>query len=66
MMEFSESLVVPIAQTTDGIAVKFFTETILLLKVGCSEEFLNRCKIYGMVNGNSHRCNLLILKIKHH
>ena len=40
----SKSLVIPIAQTTKDMAVKFFTETILLLKVDRFEGFSNWCK----------------------
>ena len=39
------------------MAVKFFLETILLLKVDCFEGFLKRCKSDGMVNDNSSSCN---------
>ena len=39
------------------MAVKFFQENILLLKVNCFEGFLNRCKLDGMVNDNSNSCN---------
>ena len=39
------------------MAVKFFTEIIVLLKVDRFEGFLNRCKIDGMVNDNSSSCN---------
>ena len=40
------------------MAVKFFTEIIVLLKVDHFEGFLNRCKIDRMVNDNSSSCNL--------
>ena len=39
------------------MAVKFFTETILLLQVDSFEGFSNRCKIDGMVDDNSSSCN---------
>ena len=53
----SKTLVTPTAQTTDGMAMKFFPQTILLLKVDHFEGFLNRYKIDGMVNDNSNNCN---------
>ena len=40
------------------MAVNFFTQIILLLKVDRLEGFSNRCKIDGMVNDNSSSCNL--------
>ena len=39
------------------MAVKFFTEIIVLLKVDHFEGFSNRCKIDRMVNDNSSSCN---------
>ena len=39
------------------MAVKFFTEIIVLLKVDRFEGFSNQCKIDGMVNDNSSSCN---------
>ena len=36
---------------------KFFPKNILLFKVDSFGEFLNRCKIDGMVNDNSSSCN---------
>ena len=39
------------------MAVNFFTEIIVLLKVNRFEGFSNRCKIDGMVNDNSSSCN---------
>ena len=39
------------------MAVKFFTETTVLLKVDCLEGLLNRCEIDRMVNDNSSSCN---------
>ena len=53
----SKSLVVPTAYTTKDMAVKFFTEIIVLLKVDRFEGFSNWCKIDGMVNDNSSSCN---------
>ena len=50
----SKSIVVPIASTPDGMALKFYT---LLLKVNCFEGLLNWCKTDGMVNDNSSSCN---------
>ena len=47
------------------MAMKFFTEIILLLKVDRFEGFLNQCKTDGMVNDNSSSCNSKkFLKIK--
>ena len=53
----SKTLVISTAYITDGMAVKFFPEVILLLKVDCFEGFLNRCKIDGIVNDNLCNCN---------
>ena len=53
----AKSLVVPTAQTTKDMAVKFFPDDILLLKVDDFEGFLNQCKIDEMVNDNSISCN---------
>ena len=53
----SKYLVIPIAKTTDRMALKFFKETILLLKVGCFEEIVNWIKIDGMVYDHSSSCN---------
>ena len=39
------------------MAMKFFPENILLLKVDNFERFLNRCKIDKMMNDNSTSCN---------
>ena len=39
------------------MALKLFPETILLLKVNCSEGILNQNKIDGMVNDHSSSCN---------
>ena len=39
------------------MAVKFFTEITVLLKVDRFEGFSNQCKIDEMVNDNSSRCN---------
>ena len=39
------------------MAMKFFTEIIVLLKVDRFEGFSNWCKIDGMVNNNSSSCN---------
>ena len=40
------------------MAFKFFPDTILLLKVDCSEEILNQIKIDEMVNDHLSSCNL--------
>ena len=37
------------------MALKFFPETILLLKVDRFEGFLNQCKIDGVVTDNSFK-----------
>ena len=39
------------------MAVKFFTEIIVLVKVDRFEVFSNWCKIDRMVNDNSSSCN---------
>ena len=54
----SKSLVIPTGKTTDHIAFKFFSVTILLLKVDRFEGILNRIKIEGMVNDYSSSYNL--------
>ena len=54
----SKSLVIPTGKTTDHMALKFFPETILLLKVDCFEGILNQIKIDGMVNDHLSSCNL--------
>ena len=46
----SKSLVIPTGKTTDHMAIKFFPDTILLLKVDCFEGILYRIKIDRMVN----------------
>ena len=51
----SKTLVVPTAY--NGIAVKFFPEIIVLLKVDCFEGFLHWCKTDGMTNDISSSCN---------
>ena len=53
----SKSLVIPTGRTTDHMALKFFSETILLLKVDRFEGILNRIKIDRMVNDHSSSCN---------
>ena len=53
----SKSLVIPIGKTTDHIAFKFFSETMLLLKVDRFEGILNLIKIDEMVNDHSSSCN---------
>ena len=40
------------------MALKFFPEIILLLKVDHFEGIVNRIKIDGMVNDHSSSCNL--------
>ena len=45
----SKSLIIPTGKTTDHMALKFFPETILLLKVDSFEGILNQIKIDGMV-----------------
>ena len=54
----SKSLVIPTGKTTDCMALKFFPEIILLLKVDRFEGILNRIKIDEMVNDHSNSCNL--------
>ena len=53
----SKYLVIPTGKTTDHMALKFFPETILLLKVNRFEGILNRIKIDGMVNDHLSSCN---------
>ena len=55
--ECSKSLVIPTGKTTDYMAFKFFSDTILLLKVDRFEGILNRIKIDGMVNDHLSSCN---------
>ena len=54
----SKYLAIPIGKTTDCMALNFFSEIILLLKVDRFEGILNRIKIDGMVNDHSSSCNL--------
>ena len=53
----SKSLVIPTGKTTDHMALKFFLETILLLKVDRFEGILYWIKIDGMVSDHSSSCN---------
>ena len=53
----SKSLVIPTGKTTDHMAIKFFPDTILLLKVDNCEGILNWIKIDGMVNDHLSSCN---------
>ena len=55
--KLSKILVIPTGKTTDHMALKFILETILLLKVDCFEEILNRIKIDGILNDHSSSCN---------
>ena len=48
--ERSKSLVISTGKTTDHMALKFFPDTILLLKVDHFEGILNQIKIDGIVN----------------
>ena len=52
----SKSLVIPTGKPTDCMALKFFPETILLLKADLFEGILNQIKIEGMVNDHSSSC----------
>ena len=54
----SKSLVIPTGKSTDHMALKFFPEIILLLKVNHYEGILNQIKIDGIVNDHSSSCNL--------
>ena len=47
----------PTGKTTDHMAWKVFTETILLLKVDRFEGIVNRIKIDRMVTDHSSSCN---------
>ena len=51
-------LVTPTGKPTNRMALKFFPEIILLLKVARFEGIVNRSKIDRMVNDHSSRCNL--------
>ena len=53
----SKSLVIPTGKTTDYMTLKFFPETILLLKEHHFERILNWIKSDGMVNDHSSSCN---------
>ena len=53
----SKSLVIPTGKTTDHMAFKFFSDTILLLKVDRFEGILNWIKIDEMVNDHLSSCN---------
>ena len=53
----SKSLVIPTGKTTDRMTFKFFSDTILLLKVDHFEGILNRIKIDRVVNDHSSSCN---------
>ena len=53
----SKFLVIPTGKTTDHMALNFFPDTILLLKVDCFEGILNQIKIDGMANDHSSSCN---------
>ena len=53
----SKYLVIPTGKTTEHMALKFFPNTIPLLKVDHFEAILNRIKIDGMVNDHLNSCN---------
>ena len=53
----SKLLVIPTGKTTDHMALNFFPDTILLLKVDRFEGILNRIKTDGMVNDHLSSCN---------
>ena len=53
----SKSLVIPTGKTTDHMAFKFISDTILLLKVDRFEGILNQIKIDEMVNDYLSSCN---------
>ena len=44
------------------MTLKFFPETIILIKVDCFEEILNQNKIDGMVNDHTSSCESYNLK----
>ena len=52
------TIVIDTGQAIDHMALKFFLETILLLKVDTFEGVLNQSKIDGTVNGHLNSCNL--------
>ena len=53
----SKYLVIPTEKTTDHMAFKFFSDTILSLKVDRFEGIVNRIKINEMVNDYLSSCN---------
>ena len=53
----SKSLVIPAGLATDRMALNFFPETTLLLKVDRFKGIVNRNKIDGMVNDHSSSCD---------
>ena len=55
--ERSKSLVIRTGKTTNHMALRFFPETILSLKVNCFEGILYRIKSNRMVNDHSSSCN---------
>ena len=56
-LQMFKSLVIPTGKTTDHMALKFFPETILLLKVDIFEGILSWIKIDVMVNNHLSSCN---------
>ena len=52
-----KSLVMPTGKTTDHMALKVYTETILLLKVHNFEGIVNQIKIDRKVTDHSSSCN---------
>ena len=52
-----KSLLIPTGKTTHHVAFKFFSDTILLLKVDRFEGILNQIKIDGLVNNHLSSCN---------
>ena len=53
----SKSLVIPTGKTTDHMAFKLLSDTILFFKVHQFEGIVNRIKIDGMVNDHLSSCN---------
>ena len=61
----SKTLVIPTGWTIDCMALKFFPETILVLKVDCCEGILNQNKIDRMVYDHSSTVTCSYLKNLH-
>ena len=56
-------LAMPISTTTDARALKFFPDTIQLIKTEQCETFVNQFKIDRIVSNHLSSCNMHQLKI---